>query len=613
MQRKFVNSLIFGLCCGFLSTMIPAQSWAEEQVWRHAGALVGEVKYPKDFPHFDYVNPNAPKGGSLRLSENGTFDNLNPIPSKGELASGLGFVVETLLTSSMDEISTEYGLLAEAFSYPDDYSSVTYRLREGAKWHDGMPVTPEDVIFSFESTVANNPRQQDYYKNIESAEKTGPRDITFTFDQTGNRELPKIVGQLLIMPKHWWEGTDADGKPRDISATTLEPILGSGPYKISSVNPGGTMSFERVSDYWGETLNVNVGQNNFDQISYTYFSDINVEFEGFKADEFDYWSENEAKRWATGYDFPAFNEGKIKREILPNSYRRSGILVGFLPNMRLDKFKDARVRRALNFAYDFEEQNRTLFYDSYQRIDSYFFGSELASSGLPTGRELEILEEYRGRIPDEVFTQTYQNPVSGDPQKFRSNLREAVNLFKAAGYDIQDGQMVNLDTGEPFSFEILLNGPTIEKVALPWIENLKRIGVEASVRTIDSSQWVNRWRERDYDMIYYGWAQSLSPGNEQLSYWGSEAADNNSSGNYVGIKDEAIDEIVDRLIFAEDREELVVMTKVLDRVLLANHFTIPTYTLRASRIAYWDRFEHPEELPTYSIGFPTVWWSKQAQ
>lgn len=581
--------------------------------WRHAATFDGEPKYEEGFSHFDYVNPDAPKGGTLRLSETNSFDTLNITPTKGELATGLGLVFETLLKPSSDEIATDYGLLAEAFSYPDDYSSVTYRLRKNARWHDGQPVTPEDVVFSFENTIALNAPRQNYYKHVISAEKTGPQEVTFTFDEKNNRELPKIVGQLVIVPKHWWEGKDASGKQRDISGTSLEPPMGSGPYKVTQVNPGSSMTFSRVDDYWGEDLNVNIGQNNFDTITYTYFSDINVEFEAFKADEFDYWLENEAKRWQTGYDFPAFLNGDIKRELLPNEYRNSGIMIGFLPNMRREQFKDARVRQALNLAYDFEEQNRTLFYDSYNRIDSYFFGSELSSSGLPEGRELEILEELHTEIPDEVFTTEYKNPTGGTPQKVRSNLREALRLFRQAGYQPRDGKMVNIETGEPFAFEIILNGPIIEKVAIPYAQSLKKIGVEVTVRTIDASQWVNRWRERDYDMIYHGWAQSLSPGNEQLSYWGSKSVDQPGSGNYVGISDPAIDKLIEKIIFAPDREELVALTKALDRVLLANNFVIPTYTLRASRIAYWDRFGHPEELPTYSIGFPDIWWSKSAE
>jgi microcin C transport system substrate-binding protein len=394
--------------------------------------LVGEPKYPEGFARFDYVNPDAPKGGTLRLSEDGSFDTLNPVPAKGDLAVGLGLVFETLMVSSEDEISADYGLLAEAVRYPDDYSWVSYRLREGARWHDGEPVTPEDVVWTFEQTVANNPQREFYYRHVTKAEITGPREVTFTFDEKNNLELPKIVGELLILPKHWWQ--ERDGESAAIGETTLEPPLGSGPYRIANVRPGESLTYERVPDYWGADLNVNIGRNNFDRITYTYFADRNVEFEAFKSDNVDFWQENEAKRWANAYDFPAVAEGRIIRETPENAYRSSGVLVGFIPNLRRDKFKDPRVRRALNFAYNFEDQNKNLFFGQYDRVDSFFFGTELASSGLPQGQELDILKSLEGKVPESVFTTPYENPVGGTEQdvqaNMRANLREAVSLFR---------------------------------------------------------------------------------------------------------------------------------------------------------------------------------------
>lgn len=579
-----------------------------EPVWRHATALVGEPKYPEGFERFAYVNPDAPKGGTLNLSSSGSFDTLNPIPAKGDLAVGLDLVFETLMTSSEDEISANYGLLAEAVRYPDDYSWVAYRLREGARWHDGEPVTAEDVVWSFEQTVANNPQREFYYRHVIKAEVTGPREITFTFDEKNNKELPKIVGELIILPRHWWESET--GEPRAIDETTLQPVLGSGPYRIANVRPGDSMTFERVEDYWGADLNVNVGQNNFDQIIYTYFADRNVEFEAFKSGNVDFWQENEAKRWANAYDFPAIEEGRITREEPENLYRSSGVLVGFIPNLRRDKFSDPRVRQALNLAYDFEEQNRTLFFGQYERVNSFFYGTELASSGLPQGKELEILERLRDKIPESVFTTPYENPVAGDPTKLRANFRKAVTLFEEAGYTLRGNQMVDAQTGEPFTFEIILNGPIIEKVALPYAQNLKRIGVDVSVRVLDSSQYTNRLRSRDFDMIYFGWGQTLAPGNEQAEFWGSQAAARDGSANYAGIADPAVDELVREVAFAKDRTTLINTVRALDRVLLANHFVIPTYTLRNSRLAYWTRIARPEELPYYGLGFPDVWWFK---
>jgi microcin C transport system substrate-binding protein len=590
---------------------------AEEPEWRHATALVGEPGYPKGFAKFEYVNPDAPKGGVLRLTETGSFDTFNPVPAKGDLVVGLGLMLETLMVPSEDEISANYGLLAEAVRYPDDYSWVSYRLRDNARWHDGVPITPEDVVWTFEQTVANNPQREFYFRHVIKAEATGPREITFTFDEKNNRELPKIVGELLVLPKHWWEANDPDGEPRRIGETTLEPLLGSGPYRMGAVSPGGTITYERVEDYWGADLNVNVGRHNFDSISYTYFSDRNVEFEAFKSDNSDFWEENEAKRWANAYDFPAALDGRIKRETPENAYRSRGVMVGFVPNLRREKFSDPRVRRALNFAYNFEDQNKNLFFGQYQRVDSYFFGTELASSGLPQGEELAILESLRGQIPDSVFTTVYENPVGGtenDVQaNMRNNLRQAVSLFREAGYTLRGNRMVNEKTGQPFGFEILLNGPIIEKVALPFAQNLKRIGVDVSVRVIDSSQFVNRVRSRDFDMIYTGWGQTLSPGNEQAEYWGSEAAAREGSANYGGISDPAVDELVKQIAFAKDRDTLINVVRALDRVLLANYLVIPTYTLHNSRIAYWNRLARPDELPRYSTGFPGIWWFKGDQ
>ncbi|WP_404863123.1 extracellular solute-binding protein [Georhizobium sp. MAB10] len=594
-----------------VSPVVAQEDQARE--WRHGAALIGEPKYPADFPHFDYVNPEAPKGGTLRLSQSGSFDTFNPLLARGELATGLNLVYETLMERSQDEASAEYGLLAEALSYPEDYSSVTFRLREGARWHDGEPVTTDDVVWSFEKAVELDPQMQFYYQHVTGAEATGEREVTFTFDEANNRELPQIVGQLLILPKHWWEGEGPNGQPRDIGSTTLEPPLGSGPYRISSFNPGADVTYERVEDYWGADIPTRVGTNNFDRISHIYFADRNVEFEAFKAGNFDYWVENAAIRWETGYDFPAANDGRIVREELENPYRASGQLVGFIPNLRREKFQDERVRRALNYAFDFEELNRTIFFGAYERVNSYFFGTELASSGLPQGEELEILEAVRDQVPAEVFETEYTNPTGGNPQAMRENLREAVRLFSEAGYEIQNNRMVNTATGQPFSFEIILNGPTIERVALPWSENLRRIGVAVSVRTVEPSQYINRIRSRDFDVIYAGWGQSLSPGNEQWEYWGARSAEREGSQNFGGIADPGIDALIRAIVFADDRETLIAATRALDRVLLAHDYVIPTYTARAARIAYWDKFARPELLPEYSIGFPDVWWSKDAE
>jgi microcin C transport system substrate-binding protein len=590
------------------------QSAAPEGEWRHATALTGDPKYPANFAHFDYVNPNAPKGGSVRFGSQGGFDSFNPVlDAMGQPASGIGYLYDTLMSPSFDEldISAEYGLLAEAVKYPADYSSVTFRLRPEARWHDGEPVTAEDVVWSFEQTVANNANQRFYYSHVVKAEVTGEREVTFTFDAPGNRELPHIMGQLQVYPKHWWEGKDAQGRERDISKTTLEPPLGSGPYRIVSFEAGRTVIYERVDDYWAKDLNVNVGTYNFDRVRFDEYRDSAVLLEAFKGDQYDWRLENSAKNWATGYAFPAVDEGKVILETFPD--KASGIMQAFVPNLRREKFQDPRVRLALNYAWDFESIAESIFFGQYKRIDSYFAGTELASSGLPQGRELEILETVRDQVPPEVFTTPYSNPVGGSPEKARDNLRTALELFTAAGYELRGRQMVDKETGEPFAIELLENDPSVERYILPYQQNLAKLGIELTIRMVDTSQLIERLRNRDFDMTVLGWGQSLSPGNEQRGYWGSEAADQPNSRNYAGIQNPAVDALIEKVIYARDRNELVAATKALDRVLLWNHYVIPQFYSDVFRTARWDRFGHPEAIPPYTPGFPDIWWYDEAK
>ncbi|MFC0012894.1 extracellular solute-binding protein [Devosia nitrariae] len=592
-----------------IAAFVPAQqSLAQERLWHHATSLGVEPKYPEGFAHFDHVNPDAPKGGLVRLAATGGFDTFNPALPQGEPADGLGLIYETLTTPSFDENLVDYGLLADAISYPDDYSSVTFRLNPDARWHDGDPVTAEDVIWSFETIVEINPNQAQYYANVTGVEETAPGEVTFTFDQAGNRELPKIVGQLLVLPKHWWEGTDAKGNKRDIRRSTLEPPLGSGPYRIRNFEAGRSITYERVSDYWGLDHPTQIGANNFDEIRYEYYLDTTVQFEAFKGDQFDWWLENTARRWATGYDFPAVRENRVIKELFPQQYNGSGVLFGFIPNLRQQRFQDSRVREALNYAFNFEELSRTLFYGQYDRIDSYFFGlDDLRWKGLPEGEELEILESVRDLVPPEVFTEEYKNPASEDARALRENLRTALSLLTEAGYRLEGTQLVDAN-GQQLAFEILLNGPVIEPVASSFRDHLAQIGIAATIRVVDSPQYINRVRSFDFDMIYSAWAQSASPGNEQRYFFGSVSANEEGSSNYAGIADPGIDALIDKVIFADDRETLEAATRALDRVLMAHHFVVPSYTLRTARIARWDRFSHPPTLPEYSIGFPTIWW-----
>ena len=545
-----------------------AQDPTAGKKWRHGLSLFGDLKYRPNFPHFDYVDPAAPKGGTVREAVIGTFDNFNSVVSgvKGVEAAGVELIYDTLLVSALDEVSTGYGLLAEAVNHAEDFSSATYRLRSEPRWHDGKPVTAEDVIYSFEVFKKNNPRYAAYYRHVVKLERTGDREVTFTFDGPGNRELPQIVGQLHVLPKHYWEGTDKNGKKRDITATTLEPPLGSGPYRIKEFQPGRNIVFERVKDYWGKDLNVAIGTNNFEELRFEYFRDTTVALEAFKADTIDWRTENSAKNWATAYDFPAVKEKRVILEEFPiNSF---GIMQAFAFNIRRPKFQDPRVRLAFNYAFDFEEMNKQIFFGQYSRIASYFQGTELASSGLPTGRELEILETVRDKVPPEVFIKPFTNPVGGNPQAVRDNLREAVRLFKEAGYEVRGGKLVDAKTGEPYTVEFLAAEPSFERVFLFYKPSLDRIGITVTVRTVDEAQYENRLRNWDFDILTQSWGKSLSPGNEQRGYWGSQAADQSGSQNVVGIKNPAVDAMIDQVIFAKSREDLVAATRALDRVLL---------------------------------------------
>lgn len=587
---------------------------AQDKAWKHGLSLFGDVKYPAGFKNFDYVNPAAPQGGTVRLGAFGTFDNFNEVVAmvKGNLAGGVGLISESLMTQAFDEVSTEYGLLADGVRYADDFSWVTYRINAKARWHDGKPVTVDDVIFSFTALKENRPDLAAYYNHVVKAEKSGEREITFTFDAPGNRELPHIVGQLTILPKHWWEGADSAGRKRDVTATTLEPPIGSGPYRIKEFVPGRSIVFEKVADYWGKDLNVNIGTNNFAQIRYEYFRDLTVSLEAFKGDQIDFRTESSAKDWATAYDFPAVRDKKVVREEFPMT--SFGIMQAFAFNIRRDKFKDARLRRAFNFVFDFDEMNKQLFYGQYKRIDSYFYGTELACSGVPQGMELEILNEVKADVPAELFTQAYANPQGGGPDVLRNNLRAALMLLREAGYEIKDTKLVNSKTGERLKVEFLLSQPTFERVVLTYKPSLERLGIEVSLRTVDTSQYENRLRQWDYDIIVSSWGQSLSPGNEQREFWGSKAADRPGSRNSIGIKNPAVDKLIERVIYAKSREELVAATHALDRVLLWNNYVVPQWSYPLQRTARWDRFSRPDTMPKYAASaFPTVWWWDEAK
>ena len=590
-----------------VSLLVVPASAQEEPQHRHAVSLIGTPKYPADFQHFDYVNPDAPKGGLVRMADIGSFDSLNPILYRGESAAGLGLIYETLMQDSLEEPSTSYGLIAEWASYPPDFSSVTFKLRDEARWQDGTPIAPEDVVYSLEINKAANPRMGLYYKNVAKAEATGPNQVTFTFDVKGNRELPMIMGQLTILPKHYWTGKDANGNQRDPLKTTLEPPLGSGPYRIKQMTPGRTISYERVADYWGKDLPVNRGEWNFDTIRFDYYRDETVAFEGFKAGNLDYWQEASSKNWATAYDFAAVRDGLIKRQEVETE--RSQPMQCFVFNVRRPQFQDRRVRQAFALAFDFEWANKNLFFGQYARVGSYFQGTELAApADLPQGRELEILNEVKDQVPPEVFTAVHTNPVNKSPEDLRGNLRTAVQLLKEAGYEVKDGVLIDTKTGKQLTVEFLLVSPLFERIVQPYIANLQRLGIKATLRMVDSAQYTRRLNVFDYDIVVGNFAQSDSPGNEQRDFWGSEAAGREGSQNLIGIKDPTIDKLVDHVIFAKNREELVAATHALDRVLLWNDFVVPQWFSPKVRIAYWNRYGQPAKLPGLTPGFMQVWW-----
>ena len=589
-------------------------AFAEERQFKHATSLFKDIKYPPDFKHFDYVNPDAPKGGKVRVYGLGSFDSLNTNTYKGESAAYGGIATEALMSSALDEPSTMYGLIASEMWNPEDYARAVYRLRPQAKYHDGEPVKVSDVAYSLETLKSIHPFYASYYKNVVKAEQTGDREVTFVFSEKGNRELPHIIGQIPVLPQHWWTGKRADGKPRDIAEPSLEIPLGSGSYQVSNVRPGQSVTVKRVADYWGRDLPVNAGQDNFEEMEFIYYLDGNVALEAFKGDQYDFRAENSAKSWATGYDFPAIKNGRVlKEEITLNNVEG---MQSWAFNLRRAKFQDARLRQAFNYAYDFEWANENLFYDQYKRSRSFFNNSELEAKGLPSPEELAILEPFRADLPPEVFTSEYANPVNNTPQDRRKNLRMAQKLLAEAGWTIQQvGEKSALKSaaGETLAVEILLDSALFERLALPYSDELQKLGINVTVRTIDSAQYEQRVKTFDYDIIVGSWGQSLSPGNEQRDFWGSAAADFNGSRNYAGIKNKAIDALVEKVIFSKDRQDLIAASRALDRALIWNHFVVPQYFAPVERVAHWDRLGRPAVTPAYSVGFPTTWWWDEAK
>lgn len=570
-------------------------------------ALGYEPKYPPGFAHFDYVNPQAPKGGRLTLAADGSFDSLNPFLLKGLPAEGLGeLVFESLLQKSLDEPFSMYGLLAEDVELAEDGLSVTFRLRPEARFSDGSPVTPEDVKFSFETLRSEqaHPQYRFYWADIDACQVLGARTVRFTFKRR-NPELHLIVGEIPIFSRAW-----VGEQPFD-EVVTAKPIA-SGPYVVDDYKPGKTITYRRNPDYWAQGLNVRRGMFNWDEVVFKYYKDRTVSLEAFKAGEFEFFYENNSKRWARDYTGPRFESGEIIKTELPHSNNAG--MQGFIINTRRPLFRDVRVRRALTLAMDFHWSNRNLFYGQYQRCDSYFSNSPLAARGLPTGDELALLEPFRDQLPEEVFTREWKPPTSPDAMALRENLIEAKRLLEDAGWHYRDGALRNA-AGEPFRFEIMLAARGFERIMAPYVYNLSKLGIQATYRTIDISLYQRRADTFDFDMMVVNYAQSQSPGNELMNTFHSSAAEREGSRNYMGVQDPVVDALIEKIIFAPDREHLVTAARALDRVLLWGEYLVPNWYIGSHRIAYWDRFGHPETLPLYydvTSWMLRSWWKTGA-
>jgi microcin C transport system substrate-binding protein len=589
-NKKYIIILLFLLNINI--------SIASEQNYDHAISVFNEIKYKNNFKHFDYVNPNTPKKGDIKLAERGTFDSLNQFILKGLPAIGLDNIYESLLVTSLDEPLTAYGLLAKGIKVSEDNTSVTFFLNQSAIWHDHKPITSYDIEWTFNTIlIEGHPSYRSYYSDIKSIEIIDNYTIKFHFKNDNNRELPIIIGQMKILPKHFW-------KDKKFDSAVLDIPLGSGPYKIKKVNLGKNITYERVKDHWAQNLPVNIGHNNFDTIHYDYYRDSNVMIEALKANEYDFRSENISKEWATAYNDLKNNTAFIKEEIdheLPQGMQ------AFIFNMRKDIFKNLELRKALVLAFDFEWTNKTLFYGQYIRSSSYFSNSDLASTGLPSKEELEVINKLKINVPKAVLTETYNSGKTDGSGNNRKNLRKAMQILKEANYKLEN-KILKDSNGKQIKFEILLISPAFERIVGPFIKNLKKLGVEANIRIVDTAQYKNRLDTYDFDIVVMARGQSLNPGNEQRNFWSSKSADINGSANWIGIKNKTIDELIELVIQAPNRKKLILYTKLLDRVLLHNHYVIPHWHIKIWRIAYWNKIKRPDNLPKYSLGFPETWW-----
>lgn len=570
---------------------------------RHAVAMHGEPLYPESFKAFNYVNPDAPKQGILRRASIGTFDTFNGFIVKGVTADGTGYLFDRLMQPSSDEAFTMYGLVAQYIEMPDDRSWVRFHLNPKAHFSDGSKITARDVVFTFNTLVEKGaPQFKAQYKDVVRAVAEADDKVMFTFKNHKNKELPLILGTLPVFSAKYWEG-------KDFAKADLAVPLGSGPYKVKSFDAGRSITYERDENYWAKNLPVNKGRYNFKTLIFDYYKDGSIAFEAFKAGDVDFRAENISKQWATGYTGSQFSSGRVIKEEIPHQNPQG--MQAFWFNLRRDKFKDPRVRQALGMVFDFEWTNNTLFYGAYTRTESFFSNSELASSGIPGGDELALLNQYRDKLPAALFTQPFTLAKTKGNGRIRPQQREALRLLKAAGWNLKAGKLLNAK-GEQLKIEFLVYSPSFERVIQPFRKNLQRIGVASEIRIVDVSQYINRLNNFDFDIYTLPLGQSLSPGNEQLSMWGSEFANIPGTGNRIGLQDPVVDDLVMEVINAKDRQSLITSVKALDRVLLWKNLVIPQWHISSYRVAYWRKLVRPTTLPKYSLAIDS-WWQQESQ
>ena len=592
---------VFAVFVLLLATPLRADDEGVTKSW--AMAEFGEPLYQDGFEHWPYANPDAPKGGRIVLGAQGSFDSLNHYILKGDWPTSIGLTSDSLMVGSANELSSAYGLIAESVEYPADKSWIVFNLRPEARYHDGAPITAGDFAFAFETIQEHGrPFLKSFYKDVAGVEVLSDHRLKFTFATRDNMKPLILVAGLSPLPRHYWES-------RDISRTTLEPPLASGAYRIRTLDPGRSITYERVADYWAADLPVNRGLNNFDEIRYDYYRDVGVMFEAFKAGAIDFRAENSSKRWATGYDIPAVEQDRIVLRTVPSE--TPGGIQGFFFNLRRDTFADVRVRAAIANLYDFETIQRTLLYGQYTRTKSFFPNSDFGASGPPTPEEIAILEPFRDQLPPEVLSEAFEPPKTDGSGRNRAALRQAVALFKEAGWTLEDGRLVR--DGRQMSIEILIVQADAERLVAPFVRNLERAGIDARIRLVDTSQYQVRLDDFDFDVITVRLNFFPPPGPELRSYYGSAAAGVRGSANLAGIQDPVADALIEQIIAADDLETLKATNRALDRVLLWQHYVIPQFHDDKHRLAFWNKFGYPETVARYSHGFPGSWWLDESK